>query len=391
MNHPLQEDTDLIALSECWSIYSTLHQRLSNQVHGRDADGDDGAPGTIHLILQALFANGHIYLEDYPGSGKSFLAKTLGDSIEDDVETVVNIEGYRRIQCTPDLLPGDVTGYNALVQKTGQMQFRPGPVFGHIVLVDEINRTTPKVQSSMLEAMAEHSVTVDGETHALGDVFFVIATANPLDQAGTYPLPAASLDRFLFKRRLTPIESRYEIQIMLGDSKASLERWLDCHPADRPYFEDRAGQKIAPRVKVSHIALAQRAIAAHCHVDPLLVNAVIELCRLISEACHEGHPGWSEYPGVKLRLGSRPSSRALKWLMGSLKVLAFVEAGLTEGGGSFATSPVATVDLLPRLASDFLRHRLIFAGSLSESRRDQFIQALAREACARVQARHVTR
>ncbi|MGF1509277.1 MAG: AAA family ATPase [Myxococcota bacterium] len=183
-----------------------LRDRLRDAVRGRD--------DVIDLLLIALVADGHVLLEDYPGSGKTTLAKALGMSIVDDREDPGLIEGFRRIQFTPDLLPSDVTGTSVFDRTTGRFDFRPGPLFAHVVLADEINRTSPKVQAALLEAMAEKQVTVDNQTHTLDDVFFVIATQNPLDVAGTFPLPGPQLDRFLFKIRMTYLEREDEIDVL---------------------------------------------------------------------------------------------------------------------------------------------------------------------------------
>jgi MoxR-like ATPase len=147
----------------------------------------------IVLSLVSWFCGGHVLLEDVPGVAKTMLARSLAKSVGC---------AFKRIQCTPDLLPTDVTGVSVFNQKTTEFEFRPGPIFAQVVLADEINRATPRTQAAMLEAMAEGRVTVDGATHELRPPFWVIATQNPIDHEGTFPLPEAQLDRFLVRSSL---------------------------------------------------------------------------------------------------------------------------------------------------------------------------------------------
>jgi len=174
-----------------------------------------GKNDVVRLALVALFAERHVLFEDVPGVGKSMLARSIGKSID-------ATEG--RIQCTADMLPSDITGTSILDQKTYQFSFRPGPVFANILLADEVNRATPKTQSALLEAMAERTVTVDGVTHELPRPFLVLATQNPVELAGTFPLPEAQLDRFLFRLAMGYPEKEAEKDVLRASAHA--------HPID---------------------------------------------------------------------------------------------------------------------------------------------------------------
>lgn len=149
-----------------------------------------GKANVVEMVLACLLARGHLLLEDLPGLGKTTLAKAVAAAVGGK---------FARVQCTPDLLPGDITGFSVFNQKTREFEFQPGPVFSDVLLADEINRTTPRTQSALLEAMAERQVTVDNVRHTLTPTFFVIATQNPVEHHGTYPLPEAQLDRFAMK------------------------------------------------------------------------------------------------------------------------------------------------------------------------------------------------
>lgn len=177
-----------------------------------------GKRDEIDLVLVCLFAGGHALLDDVPGTGKTVLAKDLAKSIHCD---------FKRIQFTADLLPSDITGLSVYNQKTGEFDFQPGPAFTNILLADEINRTTPRTQSALLECMEEKQITVDGETKALGAPFFVIATQNPVESSGTFSLPEAQLDRFLVRLTLGYPTSGESVDILTnyinGSPKIDLE------------------------------------------------------------------------------------------------------------------------------------------------------------------------
>jgi len=164
-----------------------------------------GQERSIELLLVALLADGHVLIEDVPGLGKTLMAKSLARSIGGS---------FKRVQFTPDLLPTDITGFNVYNQRTGEFVFQPGPVMANVLLADEINRTIPRTQSSLLESMEERQVTVDGKTYRLPHPFFVMATQNPIELEGTFPLPEAQLDRFLLKISLGYPDKEQEISIL---------------------------------------------------------------------------------------------------------------------------------------------------------------------------------
>ncbi|CAM2962774.1 MoxR family ATPase [Paenibacillus taichungensis] len=164
-----------------------------------------GKDHTIELVMTAIIASGHVLLEDVPGTGKTMLAKSVASSLDCT---------FQRIQFTPDLLPSDLTGIHFFNQKEGDFEFRPGPLFANLVLADEINRATPRTQSSLLECMEERQISIDGSTRQLERPFIVIATQNPVDNQGTFPLPEAQMDRFMMKIRMGYPSSEESVEIL---------------------------------------------------------------------------------------------------------------------------------------------------------------------------------
>jgi len=219
-----------------------------------------GRADTIKLLLTALIVDGPVLVEAYPGSGKTTLTKTLGGLIrKDNLDDDPHIHPYRRIQFTPDMLPGDVLGVTVFEPHNGQFEFRHGPVFANVVLADEINRTGPKVQAAFLECMAEKQVTIDNVTHPLDALFFVVGTQNPLDIAGTYPLPLVQLDRFLLKIPMSYVDAATEVEIL--EDHAEIQRNV-LHV-----------QPVCTRSEV----LQAREVAEKVHVSPAMRRTLVEL------------------------------------------------------------------------------------------------------------------
>src|SRR5690606_10874631 len=241
----------ITTLEEAYGVVQRVRDRLRLAVRGRNNE--------IELIIIALLADGHVLLEDYPGSGKTTLAKAIGDCIVDD-QPHDDIVTIRRIQFTPDLLPSDVTGTTIFAPTTSRCFCRPGPIFAHVGLADEINRTSPKVQSALLEAMAEKQTTVDNRTRKLDELFFVLATQNPLDLAGTFPLPSAQLDRFLFKIIMKHIDRQSELEVL-----ASIKS-----------RRDGAGREL-PRVTRTEVIDARRVVEEQVFVHEAVREALVDI------------------------------------------------------------------------------------------------------------------
>jgi MoxR-like ATPase len=250
-----QASAPMNSLDDARAVASRIRDRVRDNVMGRDE--------VVDLVLIALFADGHVLLEDYPGSGKTTLAKSLGHAIVDDLPHD-EIPSFRRIQFTPDLLPSDVTGVMIFDTATSTFQFRRGPVFAYVVLVDEINRTSPKVQSAMLEAMAEKQVTVDNVCYSLNELFFVMATQNPLDAVGTYPLPMAQLDRFLFKLVMKHIDRASELEVLRTWGQPRQERDL-------------------PRVTRGDVVNARRLLRGAVAVSPAVHECLVDVAQRLRD------------------------------------------------------------------------------------------------------------
>jgi MoxR-like ATPase len=222
---------------------------LAKRIIGNVEKAIVGKRRQLVLSMVAWLSGGHLLLEDVPGVAKTMLARALANSVGCQ---------FKRVQCTPDLLPSDVTGTSIFNQKTGEFEFRAGPVFTQILLADEINRATPRTQASLLEAMAEGRVTVDGTTHTLPQPFLVIATQNPIDHEGTFPLPEAQLDRFLMRFTLGYPNMEEELRML-----SLLER---SHPVD----------SLAPVAQAEELVAAQAAIRG-VRVDVRIRNYLLQL------------------------------------------------------------------------------------------------------------------
>ncbi len=292
-----------------------------------------GHDAALDLLLVALCCGGHALLEDVPGVGKTLLARSLAGALGCS---------FRRVQLTPDVLPSDVTGSNIYNQKTGEFEFRAGPVFTQILLADEINRATPRTQSALLEAMEEHQVTVDGDTRTLSSPFFVLATQNPIELEGTFPLPEAQLDRFLVRVRLG-YPSR-------AQEAAVLERY-------------EATDRVVPEAVTEPGELAAwQAARAAVHVAPAVRGYVLDLV-----AATRADP--------RLELGASP--RAALMLHRAAQARALLE------GRSFVVP-----DDVKALANPVLAHRLIVspATRLSGEDADSVLAALLAEVPVPVEA-----
>ncbi|MEH1912236.1 MAG: MoxR family ATPase [Nostoc sp.] len=289
-------------MSETHPILIRLGQGLNQVVVGQSS--------LIQQVLVALLAGGHVILEGVPGTGKTLLVKVLAQLIQGE---------FRRIQLTPDVLPSDITGTNIFDLNSRNFTLKKGPIFTEVLLADEINRTPPKTQAALLEAMEEMQVTLDGESLPLPDLFWVIATQNPLEFEGTYPLPEAQLDRFLFKLVVDYPDQAAEKQMLLNRQAGFAARRLDIN-------------RLKPIATVADILQARQAVK-EVKVSEAIVDYLLALVRTSRQ-----------YPD--LTLGASPRA-AGAWLQTS-QALAWL-----------AARDFVTPDDVKAVASPLLRHRLI--------------------------------
>lgn len=294
-----------------------LRENISKVIVGKDSQ--------IELILTAMLSGGHILLEDVPGTGKTTLAKALAKSLSC---------GFSRIQFTPDLLPADITGMRVYSQQTGEFTFLKGPAFTNILLSDEINRATPRTQSALLECMEERQITEGGVTYTLEEPFLVIATQNPVDTQGTFPLPEAQLDRFLMKLSLGYPTHEEAVSLM--------ERFIRSQPL-------AAIESVAQAEEIREAALLCR----QCSVSRDVMGYMVSLC----EAARNPE---------KVRLG--PSPRALLALMRCCQALAAIR-------GRDYVIP----DDVKELAVPVLAHRILLRGISYQATGETFVQELLKE------------
>jgi MoxR-like ATPase len=264
-----------------------------------------GKPDIVELTLIALLSEGHLLIEDVPGTGKTMLARALAGSLA---------LRFKRIQFTPDLLPSDVTGLTVYHQKTEEFVFRPGPVFTNVLLADEINRATPRTQAALLECMGESQVTVDGKTYGLPSTFFVIATQNPIESQGTFPLPEAQLDRFLMKIGVGYPARAEEVSIL----------FMQQH--DHPIHH------VAPVLGEAEVG-AMRTAVRDVHVDPAIGEYIVDIVAATRN-------------NASLVAGSSPR--------GSLALMRASQAAAFVRGESFVRP-----HLVKRVAPFVLSHRVV--------------------------------
>lgn len=308
--------------------------RIVQQVKGEVAKVIVGQQDVINQMLACILAGGHALLEGVPGLGKTLLVRTIAKSLA---------LKFSRIQFTPDLMPADITGTNILSAKDGQQEFRfqPGPVFGNVILADEINRATPKTQSALLEAMQEHTVTVGGETRRLPEPFFVLATQNPLEMEGTYPLPEAQIDRFLMK-------------IMVAFPSVEELKQIATRTTSGPLVEPNV---VADGNDVQRLQQVIRQVP----IADMVVGKAVDLLIMT-------HPNRTEAPPLTrqyVRAGAGP--RAIQALVATARVRTFLD-------GRYNVS----IDDITAVAFPVLRHRLLlnFEAEASGVNGDQILEEL---------------
>ena len=280
-------------------------QEIARRVKDNIARVIIGKDDVVELLLVALFCEGHVLLEDVPGIGKTTLAKSLARSLGCS---------FQRIQFTPDLLPSDITGVNVFNQKTGEFEYRPGPIVAQVVLADEINRAGPRTQSALLEAMEERQVTVDGVTHPLPRPFLVLATQNPIELEGTFPLPEAQVDRFFMRLAIGYPDE--------GEERAVLRRFRESNPLG----------DLAPVVDANEILTLQKTVR-QVFVHPAVEEYVVRLTRATRQ--HNA-----------IQLGASPR--------GSLSLYHAAQAWAAIQGRNFVLP-----DDVKRLIQPVLGHRII--------------------------------
>ena len=292
-----------------------------------------GKAEVVEHVLACLLARGHLLLEDLPGLGKTTLAKALAQALGGR---------FARVQCTPDLLPGDITGFRVFDQNTREFEFLPGPVFADVLLADEINRTTPRTQSALLEAMAERQVTVDNVRHVLSDTFFVIATQNPVEQHGTYPLPEAQLDRFAMKLRIGYPGRDHELAMLEAAVGPGADGTGPSTPVLDPASSGRSRTSVARvavgaavreyLVALAHATRSHRQVTLGLSPRGLLIWQRLAQARAFLAGRTMSRPTTSRTspsPVLAVRLGIEPdaAARVLAEIMASVPVPVYAGAG----------------------------------------------------------------